>query len=386
MTTAPVIDKEFQSLIPSLSNTELEQLEQNILADGIRDALVIWHGSLLDGHNRLVIAQKHGLAYQTKEVDLPDRNAAMLWVVKNQLGRRNLTPQQMSYLRGTWYEREKKDRYSHPKTVDHFDPRFETSAARIASATGVSAPTVKRDAEYSRAVDRIAEVAGPEAKAAILSAGVRMTKKEVKQAARLVDDMPDLVREICNGSLTISQAKRKHTRAQDERRILALEPVTGKFRTILVDPPWDYGSLSLAGRAAPRYAVMGDEELLALPVPGWADEQCHLYLWTTNNFLGRALALVESWGFAYKTLITWVKPSFGLGSYFRNSTEHCLFAVKGNLTTRVKNIPTHFEAKRQGHSVKPDMIYSIAERASYPPRLEVFTRQERKEWEKAFHE
>lgn len=105
-----IIDKEFKSLIYALGERELEQLETNILAEGIRDPLVVWSGILLDGHNRYAIAQKHGLSFKTVEIELPSRDAAKLWIIKNQLGRRNLTPQQMSYLRGKRYEMEKLSR------------------------------------------------------------------------------------------------------------------------------------------------------------------------------------------------------------------------------------------------------------------------------------
>ena len=100
----------------------------------------------------------------------------------------------------------------------------------------------------------------------------------------------------------------------------------------------------------------------------------------TNNFILRAGELIEHWGFDYKTLLTWVKPRFGLGSYFRSSTEQCLFATRGKVTTRVNNIPTHFEAPLGEHSAKPAAFYDIVERASYPSFLEAFARSEREGW------
>jgi N6-adenosine-specific RNA methylase IME4 len=148
----------------------------------------------------------------------------------------------------------------------------------------------------------------------------------------------------------------------------------------VIDPPWDHEGLSLAGRGRPEYAVMSQEELLALPVAKWSDEDCHLYLWTTNNFLPRAFPLIAAWGFSYKTCLTWVKPRIGLGSYFRSSTEHCLFALRGNASTRVKYIATHFAAPVAAHSEKPAEFFTIAERASYPPYLEVFSRTDRPNW------
>lgn len=94
----PTIDPEFKSLIPLLSDDEYRQLEENIIADGCRDALVTWRGILLDGHNRLEICKKHNLTYQITEKDFSDRDEAVIWIIANQFGRRNLQSFQRSEL------------------------------------------------------------------------------------------------------------------------------------------------------------------------------------------------------------------------------------------------------------------------------------------------
>ena len=170
----------------------------------------------------------------------------------------------------------------------------------------------------------------------------------------------------------------------DEDRVFKLIPAVGKFKTLIIDPPWDYDELSLAGRAAPGYATMSHDALLALDVPAWTDDNCHLYLWTTNNFIPRAVDLMAHWGFQHKTILTWTKPRWGLGSYFRNSTEHVLFGVKGKLRTRVDNIATHFEAPMGEHSEKPDLFYDIVLRASFPPYGEAFQRTSRPEFQNLY--
>ena len=87
-----IVDEEFKSLIPPLSDDERRQLEKNILQDGIRDPLVVWqgHGIIVDGHNRHSIATKHGLPFKTREIAFVDRDAVKLWIVQNQFGRRNV--------------------------------------------------------------------------------------------------------------------------------------------------------------------------------------------------------------------------------------------------------------------------------------------------------
>lgn len=89
----PTIDDEFRRLIPPLDPNEHRELEANLLADGrARDPLVTWNGVLLDGHNRYDICQRHNLPFTVTSVELPDRDAAKMWIIRNQLGRRNLPP------------------------------------------------------------------------------------------------------------------------------------------------------------------------------------------------------------------------------------------------------------------------------------------------------
>lgn len=92
------IDREFQSLIPPLSQEEYKQLEANVIADGCRDALVTWQGTLIDGHNRFKICAEHNITYKTVEKDFLDRQSAIEWIILNQFGRRNLLPFQRSEL------------------------------------------------------------------------------------------------------------------------------------------------------------------------------------------------------------------------------------------------------------------------------------------------
>lgn len=87
-----VIDREFRDLIPPLTPDEYEGLERSIVADGCRDALVLWGDILIDGHNRYEICESHGIPYQTTQKAFESRDDAKLWMMRNQLARRNLNP------------------------------------------------------------------------------------------------------------------------------------------------------------------------------------------------------------------------------------------------------------------------------------------------------
>lgn len=92
------IDQEFKELIPALTKEEYEQLEANILAEGVRDSLLVWNGVLIDGHNRYEIATKHGITYDVQEKEFADRAEAERWIILNQFGRRNLSAYDRSVL------------------------------------------------------------------------------------------------------------------------------------------------------------------------------------------------------------------------------------------------------------------------------------------------
>ena len=84
------IKEEFKNLIPALSVEEFKQLEENCLAEGIRDAIITWHGYIIDGHNRYEIATRHELQYESIEKSFDSEDDVRIWMVNNQLGRRNL--------------------------------------------------------------------------------------------------------------------------------------------------------------------------------------------------------------------------------------------------------------------------------------------------------
>lgn len=86
------LNEEFKALIPSLSKDEYEGLEKSILKEGIREPIFIWNGVIVDGHNRYSIAKKHDLEFKTKNLYFEDESEVKIWILTNQLSRRNVTP------------------------------------------------------------------------------------------------------------------------------------------------------------------------------------------------------------------------------------------------------------------------------------------------------
>jgi N6-adenosine-specific RNA methylase IME4 len=121
------------------------------------------------------------------------------------------------------------------------------------------------------------------------------------------------------------------------------------------------------------------EEILALPVGELSAPESHLYLWTPVAKIPDALAVCEAWGFRYVGLLTWAKPGLGLGTWWRVSTKHVVFGVRGKLPT-TPNLRNWFEAPRRRHSQKPNEFFALVEKVSPRPYLELFARGQRPGW------
>lgn len=162
------IDPEFRDLNHNLTEEEFSLLAQQIVKDGCQDALIAWDhpgNPLLDGHNRYKICTEEDLPYKVVLLSLPDRDACIDWIIRRQLGRRNSSDEQKRYLRGKLYRHHKQD-VGRPKTekLAQSEPILsqgqDTScenAKTLAAQTGVSVATLKRDAAFSEAVDKLAE-------------------------------------------------------------------------------------------------------------------------------------------------------------------------------------------------------------------------------------
>jgi N6-adenosine-specific RNA methylase IME4 len=409
-----IIDPEFKALIPPLAPDELSQLETNILRDGCRDPLVVasikpgnhncsdekgflyfddghWlcnycgfsefpEWILIDGHNRHEICTKNGIEFQVRCLEFESRAHARIWMRHNQAGRRNLiTAWKLDLELGN-----KQDLLEIGKAKQR-----ESGKQARAEQLGVLSQNDKTPLPQVNTRVEIAKAAG-------VSTG------QVGMAEQIIKKAPELWEKAKQGDVSIStayqqirriekEAKREERREENRAKVSeaqAPEDIiksAAKFATIVIDPPWDWGDegdQDQMGRARPDYATMSKEQLMALPVGTLADDDCHLYMWITNRSLPKGFDLIQAWGFRYITAITWAKPSFGMGNYFRGQTEQILFAVKGSQPLKRKDVGTLFTAPRgpNGHSSKPVEFYDLVESCSPGPFLEMFSRHNRDGW------
>ena len=209
------IDPEFQSQIPPLTDDEYKQLEENILKEGkLISPLIVWNNTLVDGHNRYAILQKHPEIYfSTMPLRFENREEAVAWICRNQLGRRNLSPEQKRYLLGKQYEAEKKaakifrgNQYTLAKksggTHDDNHHSGKKTCDRIAEENGVSRASVLRASHYTRGID-IADNLSPGIKQKVFSGEVKFTNEEMsKLVLSSPDKRQDVFAEIMHPEIT----------------------------------------------------------------------------------------------------------------------------------------------------------------------------------------
>ena len=197
------IDPEFQSQIPPLTDDEFKQLEENILKEGkLLSPLIVWNNTLVDGHNRYAILQKHPEIYfSTMPLRFANREEALAWICKNQLGRRNLTPEQKKFLIGKQYSVEHRkpggngnNQYTATTQeavqeelcqIDTIPPTSAEASIRkqIAERNNVSESYVVRSEKFMRGVE-IMEQMVPGMQEKILSGQFKVRDADMHRLAR----------------------------------------------------------------------------------------------------------------------------------------------------------------------------------------------------------
>ena len=178
-----LIDPEFKNWIMALREDEFQGLKENIRQYGCTQPLDVWHGIIVDGHNRYKICKELGIPFQVHEMDFSTREEAKNYMIQNQLARRNVTPEQRDYLMGKMHIEQKSTNGGHREPV----PQNEAvrKSEQIGEQFGVSHATVERAEKFAVAVDNIASNCGRDIRDKILSGDVQVTKSDVLRLANL---------------------------------------------------------------------------------------------------------------------------------------------------------------------------------------------------------
>ena len=263
MTQTLRIDPEFKAQIPPLTEDERAQLEENILAEGeLLSPILVWNDTIVDGHNRYEILQSHpGIPYSVRNLYLETREEVLAWICKNQLGRRNLTPEQKKFLVGKQYDAEKQGDGFHGNqhtlpapsagAQSEHQQMAEKTCERIARENNVSASSVRRAALFAKGVD-LAEDLCPGIRRQVLSGHLKAPSVLFEQLAKAKPkEYNAILEQIKNPQPKAKPAVRqKLPPSEKEASELPLEtPRSDESKSVLEEPSLVYSQLADAAAA-----------------------------------------------------------------------------------------------------------------------------------------
>jgi hypothetical protein len=329
MITTLIIDEEFKNLIPPLSDVERKGLEDSILKEGCRDAIITWRGVIVDGHNRYSICTKHNIPFKTLEKDFKSRDEAILYMIDNQKSRRNLT----DYARGMLES----------KAMEILSKQAKANQAAAGSTYGRGMPKKEEIAlcniaqsnnsiEEPKKIDTKKELAsrigvGERTASKILNVNKHL-EKAIEENKTIAGQKPEEIKQkLISGDVSINEAynkikleEKKETIRQAENKIVEeakeeykptvyiADSITrdfeGKFDLLLTDPPystdvdniesfvdsWLYNALLHVKSTGFAYIFIGaypDEikAYLNARTPNHIN-LCQQLIWTYKNTLG----------------------------------------------------------------------------------------------------
>ena len=200
------INPEFQRLIPPLTDDEFEVLKKDILSAGeIYTPIFVCNGYIIDGHHRFKILSEYSyIRFRIIEKEFENTDEVVSWICNNQLGRRNLTPENRKYLIGKRYGVEKKthgasdrfrgNQYKHIESSEN-ESSSHITRKRIAQETGTSEGYVRRAHEFARGIDK-AEKVLPGIKKEILSGSKKITAKDISTISKAISKESEILAEI----------------------------------------------------------------------------------------------------------------------------------------------------------------------------------------------
>jgi N6-adenosine-specific RNA methylase IME4 len=364
------IDSEFKNLIPPLTTEEYAGLEQSIIAEGCRDALVTWNGTLIDGHNRYEICTRHGIPYNTSEKAFDSREDAMLWIIDNQFSRRNLPVYERGVLalkkKNIIAKQAEKRMLAGKKTDPNQNSDKGSTYKKLADMAGVSHDTIYK-------IERI-EKQAPE-----------LLKEKIKSGEVSINQAYQTVRRIEK----IEAIEERFIEPTIETKSIDIYTTDKKYSIVYADPAWSYYEGGNKAQSV-HYTTMSIEDISNLPVKRITDDNCILFLWVTFPILQESFKVIESWGFKYSTCgFNWIKKNknsdsnfFGCGGWTRANSELCLIATKGQVLRLDNTISQIIESPIEEHSKKPVIARQLITRlVGELPRIELFSRQNTDGWD-----
>lgn len=361
--------------LPMLSGGRLEELVEDIKANGLKQPIVLYDGKVLDGRNRYTACLAAGV--EPTFIDFVGGDPyAYVWSLNGQ--RRDLTQDQ---------------RYLIWKSLHEKSEAWQSKQRQIraeANRKRAEATSVQPRNEDGTMADKpvqpqvVAKPAYHETKSSTAKAEASKTNRgSVERMDMLARERPDLAEKVKTGEIPAAAAIREMKTALIVERLQNIETMEAKaaqgvYDVIVIDPPWPMEKIErdvTPNQVKFDYPVMSEAELVNLSIP--AADDCHMWLWTTHKFLPMAFRLLDAWEFKYVCTFVWHKPGgfqpFGLPQY---NCEMALYCRRGSPHfVDTKAFPVCFDAPRGAHSEKPEQFYDVIRRVTAGRRLDMFNRR-----------
>lgn len=390
---APLKFHPLANLFPMLSEAELNDLGDDIKANGQVETVKLHKGMVLDGRNRYTACAKKNLGVRTEIFSGSDREA-LAWVISKNLKRRHLTESQRAMVAAKLSTLRLGDnQHTAQQPAPIGAPAFDL---------GDAAPAVEPQAivTQSEAADVLSVGRRSVQRAAVVQEkGSPELREAVEQGRVAVSTAADIAETTPQAEQTqiaamsekdiLAKAKKIRKDQNDKRRGERVEKLKAqsagntelstarKFPVIYMDPPTRFAAGDSDRSTENHYPTMTEEELAALPIGELATDDAALFIWTTVPWLRKTIRLIEGYGFEYVSEIVWDKQALGLGFWNRNVHETLLIATRGKIPAPDPAVlrPSLYSEARGRHSAKPEYFRDLIT-SYYPdlPKVELFSR------------
>jgi ParB-like chromosome segregation protein Spo0J len=305
----PGIKPEFRDLLDVQTEASYGELKKLIERDGIRDPIVVWteQNMIVDGHNRFKIAKELNIPCPTKGISFKDEAEAKQWIIRNQLGRRNLTPARFEYYVGKLYNEQK---------LENVEDRLaskggQNTAEKIAKEVGVSPKTVRRYAATAKGVDNLEKVKGKIAKAQQLSSKPLYTGEEI--AAIGSASNATVAAKVIENVDTIHKAKAaKKVEVKKEQAAIAAKATL--YNVVLCEPGFGATGFSLSTEPKPTM-----------------DKEAVVYMIVPDEHLKDGIDLLVKWNLKYEASLVYYSAKTYPGQWTKIAHQFVLIASKGQI-------------------------------------------------------
>jgi len=352
------INNKFKELLPPLTEDQKAGLEQDILLHGCLEPLIIWNDTLIDGHHRYDICQKHDITYEIRNMQFDSEMDTMYWCWSNQKNRRNLSKYELiakALMFEDWLVEKARERMLIGKKIDPTPTLAE-------GEKGETRDQIAKYADSSHGtVDKVKAI---EAKA----------PEEIKQKLK----KQEISINKAYGEIKKEEKRTEVLTQLNDIKANEIKKIKGLYDVIVIDPPWPIKKIErdiASNQVEFDYPTMTIEEIEQINIS--YTDNCHIWLWTTHKFLPIAFNLLQKWDLKYICTFVWHKNGgfqpFDLPQY---NCEFCLYARKGTpFFVDLKDFFTCFNAPRTKHSEKPEQFYEIVRRVTAGRRLDMFNRR-----------